>query len=75
VSGGLPQLLTIGDLARDSRFEAYSRRQIEYAIQAHGIAPTGHVGIIRTFTESQIGAILGALHRTARHRTEGRAHG
>ena len=75
MGGGVPQLLTIGDLARDSRFEAYSRRQIEYAIQTHGIAPTGRVGIIRTFADSQVGAILGALHRTARHRTEERAYG
>ena len=60
--------LTIGGLFRLPEFEPYSRRQIEYAIREHSIAPVGRAGIIRLFSVQQIPVILTALRRTARQR-------
>lgn len=62
------QLFTLGDLTRDDRFREYSRRQIEYAIQEHGIEPAGRVGIIRIWSEDAIPRIKSALVRIAQNR-------
>lgn len=59
-------LLTLGDLDRHPRFQGYTRRQIDYAIQQAGIEPFARLGIIRAFRDKQIEEILAALERTAR---------
>lgn len=64
------QLYTIGDLGRDPRLEGFGRRQIEYAISEAGIQPLGRLGIIRAFGESQVNAILAAVRKTARRRSQ-----
>lgn len=63
---GTDQLLTIGDLVRDSQLKGYTRRQLEYAIQEARIEPMGRLGIIRAFGTNQIPLILSAVRRTAR---------
>ena len=65
-NGCLSGPLTLGDLCREPRLEGYSRRQIDYAIREHGIAPTGRAGIIRLFDHSQVPVILAAVRTTAR---------
>ena len=60
------RVFTIGDLYRDPRFERFSRRQLEYAIDTAKIKPVGRLGIIRAFSENQIPMILCAVRRTAK---------
>ena len=62
------RLLTIGDLVRDPRFEGYTRRQVEYAVDTHRIDLVGRLGIIRAFSEHHVPLILSALRRTAQSR-------
>lgn len=60
------QILTIGDIDRSPEFGAYTRRQIEYAIQEARIEPIGRLGIIRAFSRDQLPLIMAALRRTSR---------
>lgn len=60
------KLFTVDDLSRDSRFDGYSKRQIDYAIGEYRIDPVARFGIIRAFSENQIPVILSAVRRTAR---------
>lgn len=55
------KLLTVGDLSRDPRFEGYTRRQIEYALDTRRIDPVHRLGILRGYSEAQVPAILAAL--------------
>jgi len=63
---GQISLLTLGNIAAHPDFKAYSRRQLEYAIQEARIEPAGRAGIIRVFSEEQLPLILSAVRRTAR---------
>ncbi len=67
-SPGTHGLVTVGDIGRDPRFQYYTKRQIEYAIDSHRIEPLGRIGIIRTFAVEQIPAILNAVRQTAQAR-------
>jgi len=68
------RLMTITELARHERFKGFTQRQIEYAIQQHGIEPTDRLGIIRAFSADQIEQIAAALQAIQGPRFPRRAH-
>jgi len=57
------ELLTIGQLARRL---AVPEHRLDYAIRTAGIQPAARLGILRGFSESQLGDIRRALSRTER---------
>ncbi len=56
--------LTVGDILQEPGFQKFSRRQVEYAIDAYRIEPSHRIGIIRAFARNQLVTMLAALQRT-----------
>jgi hypothetical protein len=58
----MSDLLTIGDLKRITGRPSYT---INYAIEQHGPAPVGRIGIARVWNREQLGQILESIQRTS----------
>jgi hypothetical protein len=58
----MSDLLTIGDLKRITGKPSYA---INYAIERHGPAPVGRIGIARVWSRSQLALILESIRRTS----------
>ncbi len=60
----MPELLTIGDLRRETREPAHV---LNHAIDRFGPEPVGRIGISRVWRREDLPAIMASLAKTAIH--------